>query len=190
MSKDRERRSPNVVEFRRRQRQPQGRNRSQPQQLRTGGHGRTWIGMVVVGALIAGAYWLVAPDSILPDRPPAGGMASGQIAGVVTHVRDGDTIEIAGQAIRLNGLHAPELDEPLGAQARSFMAAMVDGREIVCELNGERSYDRLVGRCFLDGEDIAASLVASGYARDCPRHSGGRYSEFERETTLTLPPYC
>jgi endonuclease YncB( thermonuclease family) len=36
---------------------------------------------------------------------PAGWAAS---AGAVSHVRDGDTIEVAGRAIRLQGLAAPE----------------------------------------------------------------------------------
>jgi len=168
----------------------QGHNRTPHQHQQTGSGSRPWVSLAITGALIIGAYWIVASDSILPDQSADGGTAAGQIAGIVTHVRDGDTIEVDGQAIRLNGLHAPELGDPLGSQARDFIAAMVSGREVTCELNGERSYDRLIGRCFLDGEDIAASLVASGYARDCPRHSGGRYSEFERETTLTLPPYC
>jgi hypothetical protein len=31
----------------------------------------------------------------------------------------------------------------------------------------------------LEGVDIAAEMVAGGVARDCPRYSGGRYSEAE-----------
>ena len=36
----------------------------------------------------------------------------GTLTGQVTHVRDGDTIEVGSLAIRLNGLAAPEGDEP------------------------------------------------------------------------------
>jgi hypothetical protein len=39
------------------------------------------------------------------------------LAGVVSHVRDGDTIEVEGLPIRLNGLAAPEGDEPGGSAA-------------------------------------------------------------------------
>ncbi len=37
-----------------------------------------------------------------------------ELHGVVSHVRDGDTIEVENIPIRLNGVSAPELDEPLG----------------------------------------------------------------------------
>lgn len=46
-------------------------------------------------------------------------------------------------------------------------------------LNGDRTYDRWVGICFLDGQDIAAIAVASGHALDCRRYSGGRYRDLE-----------
>ena len=36
------------------------------------------------------------------------------VAGTVTHVRDGDTIEVGNIPVRLNGVSAPELKEPLG----------------------------------------------------------------------------
>ncbi len=36
------------------------------------------------------------------------------LVGAVTHVRDGDTLEVAGLRARLQGLAAPELDEPGG----------------------------------------------------------------------------
>ena len=41
----------------------------------------------------------------------------GTLAGAVTHVRDGDTIEVGGVPIRLQGLAAPEGDEPGGTEA-------------------------------------------------------------------------
>lgn len=58
------------------------------------------------------------------------------------------------------------------------MRQLVDSRELRCELNGDRTYDRCVGICYLDGADIAAELVRPG----CPRYSGGRYAEAERRT--------
>lgn len=76
--------------------------------------------------------------------------------------------------IRLNGLAAPERDEPGGAAATRAMIEVVDGRTLRCELDGERTGDRCVGACFLEGVDIAAKMVAAGLARDCPRYSGGR----------------
>ena len=42
------------------------------------------------------------------------------ISGTVIKVRDGDTIEVGPIAIRLMGVAAPELEEPLGRRAKDF----------------------------------------------------------------------
>jgi micrococcal nuclease len=114
------------------------------------------------------------------------------LTGTVTHVRDGDTIEVADVPVRLNGVAAPELDEPRGREGKKFMARLVAGKTVRCELNGERSYDRVIGICYLDGKDIGASIIAAGLARDCPRFSRGRYDEFNTAASkrLPLPGYC
>ena len=46
------------------------------------------------------------------------------LTGTVTHLRDGDTIEVGNIPIRLNGVSAPELKEPLGPQSKQFMRVM------------------------------------------------------------------
>ena len=114
------------------------------------------------------------------------------ITGKVTHVRDGDTIEVNGVPIRLDGLHAPELHEPGGHAARAWMVRATAGRVVVCHLTGERTRDRNVGRCYVGGADLAAGLISSGLARDCARYSGGRYRALEAPAaaTMTLPSYC
>ena len=114
------------------------------------------------------------------------------IEGTVTHVRDGDTIEIGETAIRLSGLHAPEMDEAGGPAARAFMVELVAGRIVQCQLEGRQSYDREIGTCALDGDDIAGLLVAAGLGRDCPRFSGGKYRNLETNAAreIQLPAYC
>jgi hypothetical protein len=79
-------------------------------------------------------------------------------------------------AIRLQGLAAPEAGEPGGAEATAAMRAMVVGRQLRCEMTGERTNDRCVGSCHSGPKDIAAELVRAGLARDCPRFSRGRYA--------------
>ncbi|HCH56383.1 MAG TPA: nuclease [Rhodospirillaceae bacterium] len=122
--------------------------------------------------------------------------AFGQVAsisGTVTKVRDGDTIEVGPIAIRLMGVAAPELGEPLGSRARDFMFRVVFSKPIQCELNGDKSYDRFVALCFLEGKDIGAAVISAGLALDCPRFSGGRYRSLERAEALNkikLPRYC
>jgi len=115
------------------------------------------------------------------------------LTGTVTHVRDGDTIEVDNIPIRLNGVSAPELKEPLGPQSKTFMRNLVNGKSVRCELTGTKTYDRLVGTCYLDGKDIGISVIESGLALNCPRYSGGRYAEFELTKArglIKLPGYC
>lgn len=115
------------------------------------------------------------------------------LTGTVTHARDGDTIEVGKIPLRLNGVSAPELDEPFGQQSKQFMHSLVMGKTVRCELNGEKTYDRFVGICYLDGEDIGITIIEAGLALDCPRYSGGRYAEHETEVAqseIALPGYC
>jgi micrococcal nuclease len=125
--------------------------------------------------------------------------ARGSLVAEVTHVRDGDTIEVGGLPIRLQGLAAPEGNEPGGDEATQAMQALVHGRELRCDLDGQRTYDRCVAICYLDGRDISEVMVRGGLARDCPRFSGGRYAEAERRAAddgagirqaYPLPGYC
>lgn len=129
---------------------------------------------------------------IEPLANPAKAVPS-TLTGTVTKVRDGDTIEVDRIPIRLNGVSAPEMNEPLGPQSKAFMADLVMGKRVRCELNGEKTHDRFVGTCYLDGQDIGASVIAAGLALDCPRYSGGRYAEYEVEgavAKIKLPRYC
>ena len=115
------------------------------------------------------------------------------LSGTVTHVRDGDTIEVGKIPIRLNGVSAPELKEPLGHQSKRFMKRLVEGRSVRCELDGTKTYDRYVGVCFLNGKDIGISIIVSGLAIDCPRYSKGHYTKYETKAakkSIKLPKYC
>ena len=119
------------------------------------------------------------------------------LSGKVTFVRNGDTIEVEGVAVRLNGISAPEHRQPFGLDATAFMGWLVMEKEVSCELNGERSRDRLIGICYLDGVDIGETIIREGLARDCPRYSSGRYSKAEEAAKNTgilklydLPDYC
>lgn len=106
---------------------------------------------------------------------------------------DGDTIEIAGVRLRLFGIAAPELSERHGKAAKAALAQILDGTPLLCATTGKQSYGREIGSCLTDNAvDIAAAMVASGYARDCPAFSRGKYAEHEtdRSHSLPLPRYC
>jgi len=59
------------------------------------------------GMIVRGLAFALA---VLPALPAdAASCRARVLVGEVTHVRDGDTIEVAGLPIRLSGLAAPEL---------------------------------------------------------------------------------
>ena len=109
-----------------------------------------------------------------------------------TRVIDGDTLEISGVRIRLNGVAAPERNELGGAEATTAMKKMTSGKTVRCSLTGKKTYKREVGTCWVGTLDLGAALIAAGKARDCPRYSAGRYSALEPASTANLPfpGYC
>lgn len=108
-------------------------------------------------------------------------------------VRDADTIVVSGTPVRLNGVDAPELGTRAGRDARRWMVNHLAGRRVECELNGERTHDRWIGICYVEGEDVGAALIAAGHALDCRRYSGGRYAHLETpvaRSRLRRANYC
>jgi endonuclease YncB( thermonuclease family) len=80
-------------------------------------------------------------------------------------VIDGDTLRVAGQKVRLQGLAAPEISEAGGHKATAALIQIVKGQRVSCELDGTKSHDRVVGICYVEGRDVAAELVKHGLAR-------------------------
>ncbi len=89
-------------------------------------------------------------------------------------VRDGDTIEIHGQRIRLQGVDAPESGQactrPDGSSWRCGQAAALAladkiGRSPVrCESSGTDRYGRMLATCWLGGLNLNRWLVSEGHA--------------------------
>ena len=102
--------------------------------------------------------------------------------------KDGDSLILAGREIRLGGIDAPEWKQECAANgvrwrcgraAAAVLASLTAGKTVACADTGERSYQRIVALCFVDGEDLGGRLVALGWAVDVPRFSGGRYAARE-----------
>lgn len=129
---------------------------------------KSGLGALLVGlVLLAGAALFLGKDlaKFLPDRAthaPRGSDAD--LRGAVTHVRDGDTVEVAGTPVRLANLDCAERGSVDGEAASARMRALVDGHEVACELEGRMSYDREVGTCALatTGEDLGRILIDEG----------------------------
>ncbi|MGE5267075.1 MAG: thermonuclease family protein [Deltaproteobacteria bacterium] len=86
---------------------------------------------------------------------------------------DGDTIEVSGTRIRLEGIDAPErgqecsdrLQQPYdcGAAAVRTLVDLTKGQTVNCEATGEDRYGRALAICRLpSGLDLNAELVRLG----------------------------
>ena len=61
--------------------------------------------------------------------------------------------------VRLPGLHCPEAREPGGSAASKAMRGLTRGRHVTCSLTGERSYDRMIGTCYVGDTDLTAAIT-------------------------------
>ncbi len=96
-------------------------------------------------------------------------------------VIDGDTIEIAGERVRLHGIDAPELDQSCideggrtvacGRMARERLSEMIGRSVVACETRERDRYGRLIGKCRIDGADLQSRMVREGWAVSFLRYS-------------------
>ncbi|WP_192245317.1 thermonuclease family protein [Mesorhizobium silamurunense] len=110
----------------------------------------------------------------------------------VASVIDGDTVEIHGTRIRLNGIDAPESDQlcldtagknyRCGQKAAFALADFLDAhRPLSCvEVDRDR-YKRMVAVCTAGGVDIGEWMVSQGQALDWRKYSAGFYARAQRE---------
>lgn len=87
---------------------------------------------------------------------------------------DGDTLEIDGERVRLEGIDAPETEQTCGGgwfktwncgrAAADQLRWLVGGRRVDCAAAGRDKYGRTLGWCSADGRDINAEMVRSGHA--------------------------
>ena len=57
---------------------------------------------------------------------------------------------------------------------------LVKGQTITAQPNGEKSYDRIVAKCFLeDGRDLATEMVKMELALDLPNYPDADYKHLE-----------
>jgi len=105
---------------------------------------------------------------------------------------DGDTIEIRGARIRLNGIDAPESAQlcrdvigkqyRCGQKAALALADFLDAHQPVSCVEVDRDrFRRMVAVCIAGGIDIGEWMVRQGHALDWRRYSAGFYSHAQRE---------
>lgn len=116
---------------------------------------------------LLGAVALAA--AFLPGLRPA------QTLEGAARVADGDTLVLAGERIRLQGIDAPELaqpcarggegnDYPCGRAARDALLRLVAGRTVACESRMRDRYDRILARCLAGPVELNRAMVEAGWA--------------------------
>ena len=118
---------------------------------------RKWIGKIAVGVA------LFLQLGIL--QAGAGWAWTGKVVGVA----DGDTITVLRDGhdqvkIRLYGIDAPESGQPFGKASKQSLSSMVYGQSVEVEVMDTDRYGRTVARVFVDGDDVNAAQLRSGYA--------------------------
>jgi endonuclease YncB( thermonuclease family) len=139
---------------------------------------RPLVAFVLLAGLLgfyAYQHWTATPASPLIGR---------------ARVLDGDSLEISGVRIRLQGIDAPEWKQTCvdpkgqtwscGQTATQELRSYIGGRELTCARHGVDRYNRILATCSVpDGSDVNAWTikqgwpgVASGLEHSCCRGSG------------------
>ena len=125
---------------------------------------RTWTGVGVTAllliAVLAADRWLIGPLA--------------EISGPAV-VNDGDTLSIAGERFRLDGVDAPEQEQSCtgkdgkawacGREAARRLRVLVAGRDVRCRARTTDRFGRGIAVCELaDGQSLNGWLVRQGWA--------------------------
>jgi len=96
-------------------------------------------------------------------------------------VIDGDTLEVAGERIRLHGVDAPELSQRCkdekgknwhcGDQASNALLEKIGQEKVSCKGTGQDSYGRTIAVCSVSGSELNSWLVEQGWAVAFRRYS-------------------
>lgn len=98
----------------------------------------------------------------------------------IARVIDGDTIDIRGTRICLNGIDAPETKQTCvandrsyqcGVQATEALIQLIGSATVQCEQTGTDRNGRAIARCLVGATDIGGWMVEHGWAVAYRRYS-------------------
>jgi endonuclease YncB( thermonuclease family) len=96
-------------------------------------------------------------------------------------VTDGDTIKISNNKIRLHGIDAPEKKQNCTKNAKEYNCGIVATEALINKISknvvkcltqkNKDRYNRFIGVCFVDQENLNKWMVRNGYAVAYRRYS-------------------
>lgn len=108
----------------------------------------------------------------------------------IAQAKDGDSLVVNGQEVRLHGIDAPEWHQPCelpgggkwhpGQEAAAWLRSVLADHSISCKPEAHDHYRRTVATCYLDGRNLNEWLVREGWAFAYRRYSD-RYVPAEAE---------
>lgn len=114
---------------------------------------------------LCAVFLILALETVQAQRPAD--LVNRRFAARVTHVADGDTMDIViapsrHVRVRLHGADAPEFGEPFSNRALAFMRTLISGRDVTVSGKDVDTYGRLVARIVVNNADASESLIAAG----------------------------
>jgi micrococcal nuclease len=141
------------------------------------------LGGALLGFAFAGLAGCVPATDPLPGKP----LSTADTGCRVTYIADGDTIHMScpgtGEVkARLLGFDTPEVYSPgcreelaAGHEATAVLRQVLASGPITsAQFEGNDRYGRALVRLEVGGQDVARTMIASGYARP---YSGGRHPD-------------
>ncbi len=124
--------------------------------------------MAAIGGLLAGVG---LPGSLMGSAPLEQDWSA--LAAEV-RVVDGDTLRLGDRTLRLAGIDAPDRGEACadpagrafdcGAAAAEALSRLVNGRSVVCRVQGRDRFGRGLGVCQAGEVELSTGMVRSGWA--------------------------
>jgi endonuclease YncB( thermonuclease family) len=130
--------------------------------------GSSWLSRQPVAVALVGV--IVVSITVVCTLVPA---SAGPLTGPA-RVVDGDTLDIVGTRVRLEGIDAPETGQTCGRNivgsfdcgvaATRLLSDLVQGQTVACEERGRDKYNRTLAVCFVGALDLNAEMVRRGMA--------------------------
>ena len=139
------------------------------------------------GFAFGSAVWTLLAGLALAMPAEAGPRETMVVAGEA-RVIDGDTIEVDGTRIRLQGIDAPETRQrctntdgvswACGRYATAMLKTAVAGVDVTCAARSRDRYQRVVAVCWAGVVEVGRTMVAEGWAL-ADRRFGRAYAQVE-----------